>query len=331
MTLRSLLTWICGASLAVGVAWTLGSEAHEASQPSLNPPVPPAGRPQEPVPDAAPGEPETQPLVEWRMLLDVEALVPGQQAHLVAALTVPKDWHIYWESPGEAGMATFVEVHGPKGWTIGRPIFPGPKLYRDAQGNVCHVLEGEVGFFVPVVAPEDAVPGTEATFQVEMQWLQCQEICLLGGFKTEVRYPIASGYPKRVADRALANMRKQLPRKGLGPLDVGISFGGDPEEANLSFFTKDARSFEFFAYPDSPMALFQRDAGVEAATGSQRNFVLRPNLEAELETIEVRGVLRLANKERVTFFEVAYKGPQLREPSDQPTGHGALPTIPRKQ
>lgn len=297
--------------------------------------APSLAAPQDAAPEAAESEAssedEAEPEVAAEVLFDVQSFIPGKMAHLVVILKIPEHWHIYWESAGEAGMGTRIDVTGPKGWKVGKPRFPGPMLYTDGQGNVAYTLEGEVGFFVPITPPDDAPVDQTAAFQVKMQWLLCQDICLMGSLDRTLELEVQRGTPKRNTDRRLVGLRKQLARRGFVPAEIGYAFGGTPEKAQLTFSTKDSREFEFFPLPDSPLVIDDRPEGTKSETFSQRNFDLKPSLGGVKETIAVQGVVRVTRKDQVSFYEIDFQGPQNREPTKQVLGHGSLPTVPKKQ
>ncbi|MEZ5973625.1 MAG: protein-disulfide reductase DsbD family protein [Planctomycetota bacterium] len=274
---------------------------------------------------------EVQPEVKPELFFDVEQFAPGKRASLVIVLNVPEQWHIYWDHPGEAGMATTIEVTGPEGWQIEAVRYPGPTPYVDAQGNACTILEGEAGFFVPILPPDDAKPGSEVEFRVRATWLLCKESCQLGKLDQTISVQVTDSLPRRVSDRRLAGMRNRLPRIGPGSKVVGYSFAGDLDEANLTFMLPRSAELRFFPYSDSAMVVAQEAEGSRAAELSQRNYVLRQSPSADVEAIGVHGVLRVQEESRVQYFEINLTGAQFREPVVENLGHGDLPVVPRKK
>jgi len=321
MTLRSAC--VCFAALGVSLGLVASTPAHLQGSDD-NETASPAQES---------SEKKEHPRVKTEVLFDVDAFVPGKLAHLVVILKVPKAWHIYWESAGESGMGTSLMVTGPEGWEIGPVNYPGPQLYRDGEGNLCHTLEGEVGLFVPITPPDDAETGEAAEFRIKGQWLQCQDICLMGELDTEVELPVRRGLPKRNPDRRLVGLRSVMPRRGHLPPDIGFNLSGRSSSAHISFSSIDAREFEFIAFSDSPLSVpaNSRKDGSKTETFSQRIFDLKPTIGEGPDEIEVHGVLRVQRKEFVSFYEVRLKGPQSRPPSTKPLSHGSLPVVPRKE
>ena len=71
----------------------------------------------------------SEPLVRARLLADVEQVAAGEPFHLGVHLAIADGWHIYWRHPGEAGMATQVDLALPDGWQAGPLRWPEPKTF----------------------------------------------------------------------------------------------------------------------------------------------------------------------------------------------------------
>ncbi len=270
-----------------------------------------------------------KPQVKVSTLFDVKALVPGQMAHMVVVLEVPKGWHIFWTNPGGSGLPTTVSVSGPKGWKVQAPRFPGPLLHKDAAGEITYVLEGKVACFVPILPPDDAKIGQEVEFEVNVDWLMCKGSCHLGRFAQKATAKVASGLPVRNSDRLIAAMRSSLPLRDMGAPGVGVSLIGNGKEGDLTFHSLDAREFEFFAYPDSPMVVVERNSESKGAERSVRNFHLKAVAGKQVKEIEVHGVLRVKTKERVFYYEVSYKGSMTWAPVEASAGQDSTPELPK--
>ncbi len=280
-------------------------------------------------PAEAPAVQEAEkPQVEVTTLFDVKAFVPGQVAHMVVVLDVPKDWHIYWSNPGGGGLPTKIAVSGPKGWKIQSPRFPGPVLRKDAGGESTYVLEGKVACFVPILPPDDAKIGQEVEFDLKVSWLMCKESCHPGSTQQKVKANVASGLPARNSARVIAAMRSFLPRRGVGMVGVGVSLSGDEKQGTLTFHALDAREFEFFAYPDSSMVVVERNSETKSPVRSARTFRLEPAAGKAPKEIAVHGVLRVKTKDRVFYYELNYKGLVTKEPADVPAEPGSTPESP---
>jgi DsbC/DsbD-like thiol-disulfide interchange protein len=269
------------------------------------------------------------PKVQVSTLFDVKDFVPGQMAHLVVLLDVPKDRHIFWANPGSGGEPTAVTVTGPEGWKVMAPRFPGPVLHKSKTGEITYILKDKVAFFVPILPPDNAKVGQQVEFDLQVDWLIAKKGRKSESVQMKIQANVAHGLPVRNSDRIIAAMRSSLPRRGAGPSGVGISLSGDSKEGDLTFHSLDAREFEFFAYPDSPMVVEARNSESKSASRSMHNFHLKSAPGRRPKEIEVSGVLRVKTRERVFYYEVQYKGVLTIAPPEIQPGHGSLPELPK--
>ena len=80
-------------------------------------------------------------------------------------IKLKEGWHIYWENPGDTGMATQLESEGEL-------LFPVPTLITQSGGLRAYGFEHEVVLFV-AKAPENA--------EIVLRWLACtDENCIPG-------------------------------------------------------------------------------------------------------------------------------------------------------
>lgn len=80
-------------------------------------------------------------------------------------IKLKEGWHIYWENPGDTGMATQLESEGEL-------LFPVPTLFKHSNGLRTYGFEHEVVLFV-AKAPLDQ--------EIALRWLACtDENCIPG-------------------------------------------------------------------------------------------------------------------------------------------------------
>ena len=61
------------------------------------------------------------------LLSDHQQVQPGQKFHLGFQFEIIPDWHIYWENPGDSGLAPVKEYSVPQGVTLSEFIWPAPE------------------------------------------------------------------------------------------------------------------------------------------------------------------------------------------------------------
>jgi hypothetical protein len=131
-------------------------------------------------------------LVKVAVESSVETIHPGDRFLLAFHFEIAPHWHIYWRNPGESGAPTMIEVTGPEGFEMGEIIWQRPILIPGEFTT--YGYEDEATLFVPVKAPE-SLGGGEVTFEAAINWLVCQESCLLGDAAIEIAVGTSSSPP----------------------------------------------------------------------------------------------------------------------------------------
>lgn len=93
---------------------------------------------------------------------------PGGQARLALEFWLRPGWHIYWQNPGDAGLAPRVVPAAPV--SFGALEFPPPELLLQGQLGA-YVLSGHV--VLPFTAQNMGGP-----LAVRASWLVCADICV---------------------------------------------------------------------------------------------------------------------------------------------------------
>ena len=97
-------------------------------------------------------------------LVTAAAFLVGD-AEVAVQLSIKPGWHVYWENPGDFGLAT--EVSGLHPLT-----FPVPKRFVAAGGMITYGYEDQVSVFGTLMNP---------SAQLEVNWLACKESTCVPG------------------------------------------------------------------------------------------------------------------------------------------------------
>lgn len=117
-----------------------------------------------------------QAIVEVRT--DIGWVGPGQAFNLIVLLTPEEGWHVYWKYSGASGTPTEIEVNAPEGFTVGKPMFPRPSLFKGKEGTT-YGYDKQCAIFIPVMSPK-IIQTDEVVFEVNTYWLACKKICVIG-------------------------------------------------------------------------------------------------------------------------------------------------------
>jgi DsbC/DsbD-like thiol-disulfide interchange protein len=126
--------------------------------------------------------------VAARFVADVDRVKPGGDFVLGVEIKPVKGWHVYWKSPGEAGLPTTVTVKLPPGVTAGTWRYPTPSRFTPG-GILSFGYEDEVVLTTTVHVP---AARTDSALPIEgvVKFLVCQEQCLPGRIPLVMKLPL---------------------------------------------------------------------------------------------------------------------------------------------
>lgn len=132
-------------------------------------------------------------------------------------LTMADGWHVYWRHPGEAGLATAVELELPPGAEAGELGWPVPERFESPGG----ITSYGYGHRVVLAAP---VRGAgEGGLAADVSWLACRDVCILG--EARVAGPATSF--------GLAPWLESLPT-GDAPFELRVTGGLGPGQRSAT-------------------------------------------------------------------------------------------------
>jgi DsbC/DsbD-like thiol-disulfide interchange protein len=152
-----------------------------------------------------------EPDVKAELIPTKAEISPGGTTLLGVHLKLEPGWHVYWENPGDSGLATTAQVKGPEGFVIGPVLYPVPKRIDQPGGLVCYGYEDSTCLFVEVTAPE-SLKGDEFKFTAEVQWLICEEVCFYGEAKLSTKLGRSRGGKLPAPDKRLKPHQDRLPK-----------------------------------------------------------------------------------------------------------------------
>ena len=195
--------------------------------------------------------------VEAQLVAETEHVVPGESLWLAVRMDHMENWHTYWMNPGDAGKPTEITWQLPEGLEAGEIVWPVPERFELPADLVDFGYTEEIFLLTEVIIPAN-FSASSLQISAEVQWLECEDICIPGGANVSLDIPVA-GNGKTVADtrwvQGFESVRKDLPREDI-VLDSMFSISG--EEINLlvqateSIF-EDAQSVTFI--PDTHRVL----------------------------------------------------------------------------
>ena len=152
------------------------------------------------------------PHVTVSLVPEFQGAVPGSPLHLAVRFQLEPGWHIYWENPGQAGIATNVNWSVSPGIGVGALDWPVPELLP-ISGIITHVHHGDVVLVTRLSLPSKP-PLSPVRIGAALRYGVCRDLCLPGSAELSLELPWVAGTARpdpawRQVARLLAN--RQAP------------------------------------------------------------------------------------------------------------------------
>ncbi len=175
-----------------------------------------------PAPQAGEGaDPDPSTLVRAQMVAELDQAIPGRALWVGVKYTIAPGWHIYWENPGDSGLATDLTLEPGPGLSAGPALFPGPERF-DLPGNIVNYgYEGEAALLSSVTPRAQLRAGERVQIKWASSWLVCKEACLRGSAEGSFDLPVGQASTAKKTG-ALSAFVAHLPE----PLSAAVGAEG---------------------------------------------------------------------------------------------------------
>lgn len=185
---------------------------------------------------------------------DLATIQAGQPFWLALEFRLAEHWHIYWQNPGDSGLAAQLQWDLPQGFAAGPIHWPPPQRIA-MEGLMNYGYENQATLLIPVTVPETLEAGQELLIGLNAGWLICHDICIpeSGDFMVKVRTgeTAAPGENATAIEQALQALpqraeRPDIFRENNGMLEVEATLppsgaaGADPALREVYFYPKEA-------------------------------------------------------------------------------------------
>jgi DsbC/DsbD-like thiol-disulfide interchange protein len=134
------------------------------------------------------------PHVSISLVPEFQGAVPGAVLAVAVRFQLEPGWHIYWENPGQAGIATSVRWSVSPGIGVGPVTWPVPALLL-VSGIVTHVHYGDVALATRLMLPPKPQL-SPVRIAAELRYGVCRDLCLPGSARLSLELPWVSGPPR---------------------------------------------------------------------------------------------------------------------------------------
>ncbi len=114
----------------------------------------------------------------------------NQNVMIACTFTIPKGWHVYWSNPGASGVATTIEIKGPKGLIIDPVRYPRPMVFGK-EPDITYGYKNQLTLLVQIGVP-DIFPADMTTLDlvVRGEWFVCRDKCFFGSATKSIKIPL---------------------------------------------------------------------------------------------------------------------------------------------
>ncbi len=236
-------------------------------------------------------------LVKLELIADTTHVRAGKKLTLAARFDIAPGWHIYWENPGEAGLATEASFAGPAGYAVGDVRFPGPERFQTPGETAASYGYSKVAVLSSTVAAPARVDGP-ARFSVQATWLACRDVCIRGQAQAALDLPPARGKSAAPAHKELFDRhRAELPRP-ISELRAVRRWERDPREVRLVLGGVRGDKLEYFPPTGEDLLL----VGQQAAAAKNGETELRLTYKPGSKPARARGVLAVTRGSERRYY-----------------------------
>jgi DsbC/DsbD-like thiol-disulfide interchange protein len=232
--------------------------------------------------------PTAEDLVKVEMVASSTHVSPGKKLTLAVRFNIAPGWHIYWENPGEAGLATEVDFAAPAGYKVGPVHYPGPMRFQTpGETAASYGYSGTAILSAEVDVPAKVAGAEPLRFTADASWLACRDVCIRGKAGATVVLPAATPAKKGKPTNGelFARHRAELPRR-FAELRVKPRWQRDERQVRLLISIKGDKA-EYFPPTGEDMQLVSQATAADKIGQSELQLIYKPGFKPA----RARGVL----------------------------------------
>jgi thiol:disulfide interchange protein DsbD len=226
-----------------------------------------------------------------RVELIADRAVPGHGMRLGLKFDLDKDWHIYWQNPGDSGGPPVATWTLPPGLMAAGFEWPSPERI-DIGGLVNYGYHGSVVLPVAMAVAADARIPAGLAVKASVRWMACANLCVPGKADLVLQFPLAAGDQAQVDGwkAAIDAARRLVPTPAPASWTMSATSRGETFVVDLLTGSREEQAVFF------PLELSQvNDSAAQAATPLPNGVRLTLAKSSQLakEPALLRGVVTL--------------------------------------
>ncbi|MBX3401961.1 MAG: hypothetical protein KF699_00985 [Phycisphaeraceae bacterium] len=224
------------------------------------------------------------PHVKAQMAAETLAFAPGKRTFIAFRFDIAEKWHMYWRGQNDSGMPPQIDLTLPDGFKASPAQWPAPKRHTLPGGLLDYVYYTSLTVLVPIDVAMSVKAGGEATISARVEWMVCDEVCVLEEAEFRLTLPVRDASPSveinpanaKIFAEARAKLPRPLPRDNP---PVKIEWSG----ADVAIEARGAAMLTF--YPDEDGVEVLSALTAATAKAPRLAFKVKPGAEKRLTGI----------------------------------------------
>ncbi|MEN3037679.1 MAG: protein-disulfide reductase DsbD domain-containing protein [Candidatus Kryptonium sp.] len=163
--------------------------------------------------------------------------------------SISPGWYVYWQNPGDAGLAPEIKLTSSTSLKTGEILFPVPKKIVH-ENIISFGYYNEVVLLIPVQFDSKEFRKKRNVIKAQINWLVCKESCVPG--KVTLEYVLKKATPKEIS--LIKKYKDMLPKKfeksGLEVKNFSIDKKGNSRLIRIELFGENVKKIQdFYPYP----------------------------------------------------------------------------------
>jgi DsbC/DsbD-like thiol-disulfide interchange protein len=222
------------------------------------------------------------------LLANVSSMKPGEPFTVGVRFTMQPHWHVYWINPGDSGMPPQVKWKLPEGFTVSELQFPVPKKFEQAGDMVGYGYDDEVLLTATVTPPKDLKQGTTVPISADVNWMVCQDVCLLGDAVLSIDLSVSESAEAAHSELFSAWLARlpQKPEAAGATVNAAIDFPKLNVYVSVMWKDGDPTNVEWYAPPSDQIQFSDvRTTSARKSTAVRAAFKILTKTQVPEETL----------------------------------------------
>ncbi len=239
------------------------------------------------------------------LLAEQTSVQPGGSVTVGFHFRMQKDWHIYWQNPGDSGQAPSITWTLPDGFTAGDILWPTPQRIT-LPSLADYGYTNETMLMVPIQAPANLKPGHFVRFVAHIRWLVCNEICIPGDMVFNVRLVVKNHKPKLNSrhEYLFQLARRSLPADFPEDWKVDGSSGKKEFHIHVDTGAPVAKTTTALFFPNHPNQIENAPAQLSKTPGNSIQLAVKKSDQLAEDLKSLDGILVVKEKKAAKGYNV---------------------------